>query len=66
MANKALSKRQKMTIRIEPSQRALKPRNPIALPAKQRVAGAHRKTTSAQRQLQQNLLKKSLGDPEDR
>jgi hypothetical protein len=66
MANKALSKRQKMTIRIEPSQRALKPRNPIALPAKQRVAGAHRKTASAQRQLQQNLIKKSLGEPEDR
>lgn len=66
MANKALSKRQKMTIRVEPSQRALKPRNPIALPAKQRVAGAHRKNASGQRQLQQRLLKKVLGEPEDR
>tara|TARA_R110001599_G_scaffold64023_4_gene179338 strand:+ start:18317 stop:18481 length:165 start_codon:yes stop_codon:yes gene_type:complete len=37
MANKALSKRQKMTIRIEPSQKALKPRNPVALAAKQRL-----------------------------
>jgi len=64
MANKALSKRQKLTIRVEPSQRALKPRNPIALAAKQRVAGSHKKTASAERQLQQNLLKKILGEPE--
>jgi len=62
MANKALSKRQKMTIRVEPSQRALKPRNPIALPAKQRVAGAHRKGASGSRQLQRRLLKKLLGE----
>jgi hypothetical protein len=64
MANKALSKRQKLTIRVEPSQRALKPRNPIALAAKQRVAGSHRKSVSGERQLQQNLLKKILGEPE--
>lgn len=64
MANKALAKRQKLTIRVEPSQRALKPRNPVALPAKQRVAGSHRKTNAALRQLQQQLLKKALGDPE--
>ena len=64
MANKALSKRQKLTIRVEPSQRALKPRNPVALAAKQRVAGSHRKSTSAERHLQQNLLKKILGEPE--
>lgn len=62
MANKALSKRQKMTIRVEPSQRALKPRNPIALPARQRVAGEHRKDASGQRQLQRRLLKKLLGE----
>lgn len=66
MANKALSKRQKMTIRIEPSQKALKPRNPIALAAKQRVAGSHTKMGSAQRQLQQRLLKKFLGEPGDK
>ncbi len=66
MANKALSNRQKLTIRVEPSQRALKPRNPIALAAKQRVAGPHRKTTSALRQLQQRRLKKALGEPDGR
>lgn len=65
MANKALAKRQKLTIRVEPSQRPLKPRNPLALAAKQRVAGSHRKTNAAQRLLQQQLLKKALGEPED-
>lgn len=60
MANKELAKRQKLVIRVEPSQRALKPRNPVALPASKRVAGAHRKTTSGQRQLQERLLKKVL------
>ncbi len=65
MANKALSKRQKLTIRVEPAQRALKPRNPIALPAKQRVAGEHRKSNSGQRQLQQRLLKKVIGESSD-
>lgn len=65
MANKALSKRQKMTIRVEPSQRPLKPRNPIAIAAKQRVAGPHRKTGSAQRHLHQRLLKKALGETEE-
>lgn len=61
MANKTLAKRQKMTIRVEPSQRALKPRNPIALAAKQRVAGSHRKGEGAERQLHERLLKKVLG-----
>ncbi|HJV87237.1 MAG TPA: hypothetical protein VJ698_17355 [Noviherbaspirillum sp.] len=65
MANKALSKRQKLIIRVEPSQRALKPRNPIALAAKQRVAGSHRKSASAQRQLHQRLLKKVIGESGD-
>ncbi|HJV81650.1 hypothetical protein [Noviherbaspirillum sp.] len=65
MANKALSKRQKMIIRVEPSQRALKPRNPIALAAKQRVAGSHQKSESAGRQLQQRLLKKVIGESDD-
>lgn len=65
MANKALAKRQKLTIRVEPSQKPLKPRNPIALAARQRVAGAHEKTTSAQRQLQKRLLKKVLGESGD-
>ena len=69
MANKALSKRQKLVIRIEPSQKALKPRNPIALAAKQRVAGPHKTSISAQRQLEKRLLqknlKKKLSDPDD-
>ena len=65
MANKALAKRQKMTIRVEPSQRALKPRNPIALAASQRVAGSHRKSNSAERQLHERLLKKALGKTEE-
>ncbi|HWT72798.1 MAG TPA: hypothetical protein VN361_11490 [Oxalicibacterium sp.] len=58
MANKALAKRQKMTIRLEPSQKA--PRNPFALAAKQRVAGPHQKSISAQRQLEKRLLLKKL------
>jgi hypothetical protein len=65
MANKALSKRQKLTIRVEPSQKALKPRNPIALGAKQRVAGAHQKNASAKRQLQERVVKKILSEPEE-
>ncbi len=64
MANKALAKRQKLTIRVEPSQRPLKPRNPIALAAKQRVADSHEKSRSTQQPLQQNLLKKILGKSE--
>ena len=68
MANKALSKRQKLTIRVEPSQRAGKPRNPLVVPARQRVAGPHRKGASGRRQLQVRLLKKLVredGDKED-
>jgi hypothetical protein len=58
MANKALAKRQKLTIRLEPSQKA--PRNPFAVAAKQRVAGAHQKSVSAQRQREKRLLQKKL------
>ncbi|MEN3293752.1 MAG: hypothetical protein V7642_3005 [Burkholderiales bacterium] len=65
MANKALAKRQKLTIRVEPSQKALKPRNPIAVAAKQRVAGSHQKGVSATRQLQKRVLKKALSEPGD-
>ncbi len=64
MANKALAKRQKMTIRVEPSSRSLKPRNPFAVAAKQRAAGAHRKTASAERQAQNLLAKKRLSEPD--
>lgn len=65
MANKALAKRQKLTIRIEPSQQALKPRNHLALAAKQRVAGPHQKSISAQRQVQKRLLKIKLSEPDE-
>ena len=65
MANKALAKRQKLTIRIEPSQRALKPRNPVAVAAKQRVGGSHQKSVSAQRQIQKLQLKKKLTTPDE-
>jgi hypothetical protein len=64
MANKGLAKRQKLTIRVEPSQRALKPRNPLVVPARQRSAGPHQKSVSAVRQGQKRALKKVLGDPE--
>lgn len=62
MANKALAKRQKMTLRTEPSQPGLKPRNPFAVKAAQRAAGPHQKNASGQRQLQQRLLDKLLVD----
>lgn len=62
MANKALSKRQKLTFRVEPSQKALKPRNPVAVLAKQRGAGPHQKSTSAKRQSQKQSLKKALDE----
>lgn len=65
MANKALSKRQKLIIRVEPSQRALKPRNPVAVAAKQRVAGAHQKSASAKRQLDKLALKNKLTKPDE-
>lgn len=65
MANKTLSKRQKLIIRVEPSQRALKPRNPIAIAARQRVAGSHQKGASAKRQWQQRVLKKMQSEPEE-
>jgi len=56
MANKALATRQKMTMRVEPSQKA--PRNPVALAAKQRSGGAgpHAKPKSVERQAVKQLL----------
>lgn len=65
MANKALAKQQKLTIRIEPSQKALKPRNPLVAAARQRVAGPHRQSVSGQRQEQKRLLRKKLSKPEE-
>lgn len=58
MANKALATRQKMRLRIEPSQHFGKPRNPIAALAKARSAGPHAKPLSNERQEAKRMLKK--------
>ena len=58
MANKALATRQKMRLRIEPSQQFGKPRNPIAALAKARAAGPHAKPVSSERQEAKRVLKK--------
>ena len=67
MANKALSTRQKMTIRVEPSQKP--PRNPVALAARARAGGAgpHAKPAAAERQAAKRLLAKARlkPDPDD-
>lgn len=67
MANKALATRQKMRIRVEPSQNFGKPRNPIAALAKARAAGPHDKSrTTAERQAAKQLIEKKLrGDDDD-
>ena len=65
MANKALAKRQKMTMRAKPAPRSLKPRNPFAVPAGQRSAGAHRRSASSIRQEEKQDLKKQLPDQEE-
>lgn len=66
MANKALATRQKMRIRVEPSQNFGKPRNPIAALAKARAAGPHDKSrTTAERQAGKQLIEKKLRGDED-
>jgi hypothetical protein len=65
MANKALATRQKMRLRIEPSQAFGKPRNPIAALAKARAAGAHAKPVSSERQAAKRALKKVRLEPEE-
>ena len=65
MANKALATRQKMRIKVEPSQAYAKPRNPVAVAAKQRAAGAHVKTVSGQRQEQKRALAKKLAGSDE-
>lgn len=58
MANKALATRQKMRLRVEPSQNFGKPRNPFAALAKARSAGPHAKPLSSERQAAKRQLKK--------
>jgi hypothetical protein len=65
MANKALATRQKMRLRIEPSQQFGKPRNPLAALAKARAAGAHAKPLSSERQAARRALKKAPLEPEE-
>ena len=65
MANKALATRQKMRLRIEPSQQIGKPRNPVAALAKARAAGAHAKPLSSERQEAKRALKKAKLVPDD-
>lgn len=64
MANKALATRQKLMIRAEPSQKALKARNPVAPDAKQRLAQSQRNSPTKGKSLQQKLLKR-LSDAND-
>ncbi|OGB27676.1 MAG: hypothetical protein A3I66_07380 [Burkholderiales bacterium RIFCSPLOWO2_02_FULL_57_36] len=63
MANKAISKRQKLSFRIEPSQRSMRSKDPVAIRAKQRAAGPHKKSGSAVDLIQQRTFKKNLADP---
>lgn len=62
MANKALATRQKMRIRVEPSQSA--PRNPFAALAKARAAGPHERSKSAERQAAKRAIAKAKLKPE--
>jgi len=64
MANKTLGTRQKLSFRIEPSQQLARPRNPVAVAAKQRAAGPHRKTASALRQSARLELNRKLNEPQ--
>lgn len=65
MANKALATRQKMRLRIEPSQQFGKPRNPVAALAKARAAGPHARPLSSERQAAKRALKKVPLEPEE-
>lgn len=65
MANKALSTRQKMRIKVEPSQQFGKPRNPVAVAAKLRAAGPHTKGATAERQAARRALAKAKLKPDE-
>ena len=59
MANKALAKRQTMRLVVAPSQQLGKPRNPVAVAAKLRAAGPHKKGATAARQAEKRALAKA-------
>ena len=65
MANKALATRQKMRLTVEPSQQLFKPRNPVAVAAKLRAAGPHKKGATAARQAEKRALAKAKLVAED-
>ena len=65
MANKALATRQKMRLTVEPSQQFGKPRNPVAVAAKLRAAGPHKKGATAARQAEKRALAKAKLVPDD-
>ena len=54
MANKALATRQTMRVTVKPTP----PRNPVAVAAKLRAAGPHKKGATAQRQAEKRALAK--------
>jgi len=60
MANRSHGTRQKMVFRLPAS----KPRNPLALRARQLPAGSHRKDSGALRAAARRALKKNLGGDE--
>lgn len=57
MANKALAKRQVMRVSVPPS--AAKPKNPVAVAARLRAAGPHKKGATAARQAEKRALAKA-------
>ena len=59
MANTALAKRQTMRLVVAPSQQLGKPRNPVAVAAKLRAAGPHKKGATAARQAEKRALAKA-------
>jgi hypothetical protein len=61
MANKALATRQKMRLLAKPGA----PRNPFAALAKNRTAGPHAKSVSAERSAGKRALKKVKLEPEE-
>ena len=65
MANKALATRQKMRLTVQPSQQLSKPRNPVAVAAKLRAAGPHKKGATAARQAEKRALAKAKLVAED-
>jgi hypothetical protein len=64
MANKALATRQKMRLLAKPGKPAA-PRNPLAALAKNRSAGPHAQSVSAERGAAKRALKKTRLEPEE-